>query len=157
MPIVIETIEEFCARHGAFVEINGYRVFADGATCKVGDVALRKEPPDNLTRLLNQRRCYFAERLRRAEATFRQTQAALAEQAAYAARYTNLPTPPQDAPQHLLRLKQTVEKCRQDLLEINEALTNTPEAQYRRRQEEDRARRAKQCADLHSEISSINI
>ena len=156
--IVIDSYQEFADRHGGSpVQVENIFLFPDGASVNGDDRDDRREPPADPTERLRARRDYVAAHLDRTIDNFQSLKAHCHEQASLAARYTNLPGPPVDAPKELRRLAALAEKYREELAEIDAQLAETPEAQRQRELDALRAEQNARQAQLMAEIKGIEI
>lgn len=176
---VVETFEEFCARHGTDpIPVGGGRwLLPDGASVTNNGLAplLHEPPPDKKDRL-ELRRQYHAVRLTQAESDFAKLKRALtgATDEAGTPITFNWPVdryglPPTDCDQYglpdgkaaLLRLKEIVEQRRNTVTKIDAEISSLPEVvAQRERREQDKQwqqdRRSRDADRLH-EIQSINL
>jgi len=156
--IIVESYEEFVARHGSNpVSLGSELLFPDGAAVSIENADIRQEPPTDPQRLLTAKRMYHVQALRNAELHFHEAREQFSQQAQWAARYANLPGPPTNAPQILQQLKAAVEKQREALAAIDEQLSNTPQAIHRREMEAIRERQQAASASLLHKINAIQL
>lgn len=151
---------EFIARHGARqINVGGQLLMPDGAVLiqSDGGYSIRHEPSANLQERLRQQRRYADERRKRADVEFMQARTAFSEQASLAARYSNLPGPPPNAPDVLTRLKQRVQKWRDRVLELEKQLSDTPEMRQQHEREQHLARQRGKVAALGQQINAIDL
>ena len=154
--ITIESFDEFAARHGGSpVEVRNQFIFADGATCRSEYGDARAEPPADPASLLALQREYHRATAERAEATFYDARSRFSEQASLAARYSNLPSAPEDAPEILNNLKQAVHRERAELARIESELAKTPQARRRQERQELDNQRVTEITTLHQKINSV--
>lgn len=158
MPVVIETWEEYRDRHqtpeNPMLGIGGRICFPDGASCSE-DTRYRQEPPEHPTQLLQAKRRYFAEKAERAEHAFDSGRNDLLRVTGLSKVYNNF-FPASDADLDRLRgLKSKMLAAQGELKAIDDALEQTPEAQERRKAQEQLAAKAAQANLIEQQIMSI--
>jgi hypothetical protein len=159
--ITIESYREFIERHnGRALRCDGQLLFADGASCS-DDGECRQEPPRDPVELIRVKLRYWREAVKRSTADFEALRSECSRQAELAARYSNLPGPPNAALSDLHKLKDAVTFCRDEVAKLEEewAKKTADDPDRLRRQFRERYEKEQQAAAgaLLSEIASITI
>ena len=141
MPLVLESFNEFAARHGSYVNTlsRGMRVdtgsrfvFADGAT---SDGERRHtEPPEEPVARLRIVRLYWATKLKAETQDFENFRNSVVNQANLARRYANLAMPPEDAADQLKRGQVRIAAIKARLSQIENEITDFDGTKARREQ-----------------------
>jgi len=160
--ITIESYYEFAQRHGNRpLNCGSVTLFADGAMVSPHDDRDRQEPPADPVENLRLRLQYWRQAVKRSSADFEALRGQCSQQAELAARYSNLPGPPNEAMADLHKLRSAVLLCREKVDELEREIAakvgSDPERkrlQFRVQYEREQQAAA---AALLGEIASINI
>jgi hypothetical protein len=163
--ITVESPKEFMERHsatGPSAKASNRRwVFADGAQLIDRGYPLDPEghePPEDEIALAKLRREYLQLRLKVEVDAFNTFRSKCYEQLLYAKRwpsYGGAPGP--DDIEQLKAGKKRIEALRNQLQEVEERLSQTPEAARQREREQDAAEEAEHLADIGNQIAAIQI
>lgn len=159
MPIVIETMQEFDARHsvdGPKLQVNGFELFPDGAIRdRMGN---HVETPVEAGELLRAKRLYVKAKLRLEEEAFTNFKNGCEQQLANKMKYANtLPGPPADAKQQLERGAERIEKLRGELAAMNREISQLPEETAHRAFWEERRANQQAAREQLSNLQSFTI
>jgi hypothetical protein len=159
--VVIENYHEFAQRHGNRpLNVAGRLLFYDGASC-LDDGEGHQEPPTHPVENLRQRLAYWREAVRRSSADFESLRAECSRQAELAARYANLPGPPNAALSDLHKLRDAVTFCRDEVAKLEEEwakkTADNPDRLRRQFREQYEREQQARAGALLSEIASLTI
>lgn len=162
--MVIETLDEFTARHGDYVVLeNGTRLFANGATSRQDDdwgrLGSRREPPTDPIAKLRVRRVYVAAKLEREVKAFHAYRDSVLEQLEHAQKFPmSCPPPDSDRAERQLKAgRERITNLQTEIARIDRELSETPEAKALREREKREAEVRQECADRHRTIAAINV
>ena len=139
MPLVIESFNEFAARHGSYVNTlsrgmrvdNGDRfIFQDGATSD-GE-RKHTEPPEDEVQRLGLVRRFWKTKLDQEVREFTSFKNTCLQQASAARKYANLPGPPEDAADQLKRGQTRIAAIQTRLKQLDKELDEATGASEQR-------------------------
>jgi len=168
MPQLIESFQEWSARHGGAVRnpdladgVGGGLprfVCSDGAA---SDGERHWEPPEGEFNRLEAQRLYYAALLRREEEAWESFRSECLQQAALASRYSNLPPPPADAEVRLVAGAQRIAVLRGKLAGVSMRLVEEPTRKAAReaadRKDSAERERQQQLAQRVSRLRAMNL
>lgn len=154
MPVVIETLNEFIARHGAHVRVDNTLLFHDGALLR--DFQGPEEPPTDPYTLLILKREYTRAKVAATEQDFRNLKTGITNQTTFHSMGAG-PAPPPEAIEELRRLKGVVQELREKLGEIEEQIAACPETKARQAMNDFYGQQRAYANELFRDVSGINI
>jgi hypothetical protein len=151
-----ERVAKFDNRHGAFVVIGNWVIFADGAKRECNPLGPLNEPPEDdweRAKIINQ---YWQHKLELAVEEFDLHKSSLLRMAKAHSRETFTPPPPEEALAKLTELKKKVMKLRVKANDAEAAVEEAVPENIKQRAEEAEENRQRQ-QDFVNRLSKIEI